>query len=151
MFDPAVVVVGNIIFDFDYEMMARVLKVPSEKFRDKLYQNLHSYLTTIKKELGYVPPLEEVKKSLIEEFQNVLGRRLECGAITADEESEIGKWERKFESEGWLFQKPGKVPKRVKISTDVAMAEGIYKAPGGLIRATITVGKRLSRRRILIR
>ena len=36
--DRAEVVVGSLMFDFDVETMARVLKVPSEKFRDKVIQ-----------------------------------------------------------------------------------------------------------------
>ncbi|RMD95255.1 MAG: lipoate--protein ligase family protein, partial [Calditrichaeota bacterium] len=35
----AEVVVGSLMFDFDTELMAKVLKVPSEKFRDKVYQS----------------------------------------------------------------------------------------------------------------
>ncbi len=32
-----VVFVGNLILDFDYQMMSRVLNVPDEKFRDKVH------------------------------------------------------------------------------------------------------------------
>ena len=48
----SVVFVGNLILDFNYEMMSRVLKVPDEKFRDKVHQTLKDNLTTIREELG---------------------------------------------------------------------------------------------------
>jgi lipoate-protein ligase A len=54
------VLVGNLIVDFDYEMMARVLKVPDEKFRDKVYKSIRENLSTIKRELGSAPPREEL-------------------------------------------------------------------------------------------
>ena len=47
-----IVFVGNLIMDFNYEMMARVLKVPDEKFRDKIHKTLEENLSTIIRELG---------------------------------------------------------------------------------------------------
>jgi lipoate-protein ligase A len=47
-----IVFVGNLIVDFDYDMMSRVLKVPDEKFRDKVHQTIKANLTTIRRELG---------------------------------------------------------------------------------------------------
>ncbi|MAF32549.1 MAG: hypothetical protein CL941_01035 [Desulfobacter sp.] len=37
----SIVFVGNLILDFNYETMARILKVPDEKFRDKVQKTLH--------------------------------------------------------------------------------------------------------------
>jgi lipoate-protein ligase A len=47
-----IVFVGNLIVDFDYDMMSRVLKVPDEKFRDKVHETIKANLTTIRRELG---------------------------------------------------------------------------------------------------
>ena len=43
-----VVLVGNLIVDFDYEMMARVLRVPDEKFHDKIHKTLRENLSTVR-------------------------------------------------------------------------------------------------------
>ena len=51
----ATVMVGSFMFDFDTATMARCLKVPSEKFRDKLKTTLDDYMTTMAKELAEVP------------------------------------------------------------------------------------------------
>ncbi|MGC9334577.1 MAG: lipoate--protein ligase family protein, partial [Anaerolineae bacterium] len=67
------VLVGNLIVDFDYENMARVLRVPDEKFRDKLYRTLRDNLSTIRREIGEVPPREELWDLLAAEFSKVLG------------------------------------------------------------------------------
>jgi lipoate-protein ligase A len=34
------VFVGSIILDFDYERMTRAIKVPDEKFRDKVFKTM---------------------------------------------------------------------------------------------------------------
>ena len=64
--DNTVILVGNIILDLDYDSMAHVLKVPSEKFRDKMVKSMREWVTSIKKELGYVPSSEQIKKLLVE-------------------------------------------------------------------------------------
>ena len=38
--DNTVILVGNIILDLDYDSMAQVLKVSSEKFRDKIVKSM---------------------------------------------------------------------------------------------------------------
>ena len=72
-----VVFVGNIIVDFNYEMMARVLKVPDEKFRDKVHKTLVENLSTIRRELGAARAAEWTEDRLnalmIEEFAAFLG------------------------------------------------------------------------------
>ena len=45
------VLVGNLIVDFYYVTMAKVLLVPNEKVRDKVYQALQENLITIRREL----------------------------------------------------------------------------------------------------
>ncbi len=67
------VFVGGILLDFDYKTMSRILKVPDEKFRDKVYKTMEENLTTMKRELGSIPPREEVVSVLKEQFQKRLG------------------------------------------------------------------------------
>jgi len=63
------VFVGGILLDFNYKAMSRILKVPDEKFRDKIFKTMEENLTTMKKELGAVPPREEVVRVLKEKFE----------------------------------------------------------------------------------
>jgi len=54
-----VVLVGSLIADFDYETTAHVLRVPDEKFRDKVFKSMRENLTTLKREIGRVPEWDE--------------------------------------------------------------------------------------------
>jgi lipoate-protein ligase A len=42
--------VGNLILDFDYETMSRVLRVSDEKFREKVKKTIRENLRTIRAE-----------------------------------------------------------------------------------------------------
>jgi lipoate-protein ligase A len=63
--DGAIVLVGNIILDLDYDMMGNVLKVPSEKFRDKLAKSMREWVTSLNLELGRAPTPDEAKSLLV--------------------------------------------------------------------------------------
>ena len=126
--------VGGILLDFDYQVMSRVLKVPEEKFRDKIYKSMQDNLTTMKKELGEIPPREEIKSVLIEKFEKLFGK-LEPAKLTPTMIKEMEKLEKEFTSPGFLFKKTPKIPKGVKIREGVEIIYGIHKAKGGLIRA----------------
>lgn len=131
----AAVVVGNIMFDFDYTEMSHVLRVPSEKFRDKVYDSMQVYLTTLRRELGHIPDGEKVRNTLIKEFEEVLDASLLYrGDLTPDEHRMLAKTDKKFADPNWLYEKGGKLNNWLKISTDVKVMESTYKSPGGLIR-----------------
>ncbi len=130
----ASVVVGNIIFDFNYGEMSRVLHLSSERFRDKVHDSMQLYVTTLRRELDHVPDREGIKEILIEEFEELLGARLERGDLTPDEQRMLAKLDKKFTDPKWLYEKGGKVNDWVKISTDVFVAECNYETPGGRIR-----------------
>ena len=69
----ATVMVGSFMFDFDTATMARCLKVPSEKFRDKLKTTLDDYMTTMTRELATVPSRDDVKARFLKHCAAVLG------------------------------------------------------------------------------
>ncbi len=135
-----VVFVGNLIVDFNYEMMVRVLKVPDEKFRDKVYKTLQDNLTTIKRELGYAPPRDELWNILVEKFSEVLGpMELETG-VDPDWRAKADRLAERMLSEEWLRLRRRKEPERaVTIRSGVEVRQKAYKAPGGLIRALVEV------------
>jgi len=127
------VFVGGILLDFDYETMSRVLKVPDEKFRDKVYKTMEENLTTMKRELGRSPPRREVVRVLKEKFEKLLGK-LEPGVITPGTRGKMEELERWMTSEAFLYRKTKKIADGVKIREGVKVCYGVHKAPGGLIR-----------------
>jgi len=137
----SMVVAGSLMFDFNYELMVRVLRVPSEKFRDKMYSTMKEYLTTINRQLGdKAPSREEGVRILIECFNETLGTELVLDEPRPDELAAIAEQEERIESSDWLHL-DGLPPSgdKVKISEGVNVVEGVYKAPGGLIRASVAV------------
>jgi lipoate-protein ligase A len=131
------ILVGNIIMDFDYDTMVHVLRVPDEKYRDKVFKSLRENLSTIKRELGAVPPLEEIEAALIANFEVVLGplERAELPLAVYDKVAEI---ERTFTTDEWLYKRGKRREEwQTKIATGVEVAQRMWKAPGGLIRAIV--------------
>ena len=131
------VVVGSLMFDFNFDLMARVLKVSSEKMRDKIYQSLNEYMTTMTRQLGYTPDYETVKREYLRQCVGSLNVDLRIEDPTPAELAMTEEIEARFASDEWLYQKGGlRQTGAVKIHADVYLVEAVYKASGGLIRVT---------------
>jgi len=134
------VLVGNLIVDFNYEMMARVLKVPDEKFRDKVYKTIYENLSTIKREIEPVPPREELWSLMAEKFVEMLGPMEVQTTVDEEWRAKTDELATQFLTDEWLYQKrrPG-AGRKVTIRAGVQVKRKMHKAPGGLIRATTEV------------
>jgi lipoate-protein ligase A len=131
----ATVMAGSFMFDFDTETMAQCLKVPSEKFRDKLRAGLNDYMTTIVKELDDVPDRSVVKAAFLRHCAEVLSVTPEQDRPTDAEIRAIDGQEAAISDPKWTYQQGRKfVAMGVKLSADTHMTEAAHKAPGGLIR-----------------
>ncbi len=135
----AEVLVGSLMFTFDKATMARVLKVSSEKMRDKIYESLEQYMTTLAEQVNPLPDRDAVRDLYLARVAAALGRELVPGAPTAAELALAAELDERFVSDEWLYQKGNLRRAGVKIHEDVHVAEGVFKAPGGLIRATVRV------------
>ena len=132
------VFVGGILMDFDYKTMSRILKVPDEKFRDKVFKTMEENLTTMKRELGTIPPRAEIVRVLKEQFEKRVGR-LKPASLNSEILEKMIQLESKMTSKEFLFKKTPKVPRGVKIREGVELYYGVHKAKGGLIRTAETV------------
>ncbi|MEJ2634699.1 MAG: biotin/lipoate A/B protein ligase family protein [Calditrichia bacterium] len=133
----AEVLVGSLMFDFDKSKMARVLKVPSEKMRDKIFESLEQYMTTIKDQLGKIPDREKVKRLYAEKMAKTLNAEVIPGTWSEEEETMVQRIDKRFLSDEWLYRKGTLKQSGIKIHEDVKLLDSVYKAPGGLIRATV--------------
>lgn len=134
------ILTGNLIFDFNFDMMVRVLKVPDEKFRDKVAKSLRERLTTILLEKGSLPDRNEVKKDLLRLYEATLGIELKKGSLSAWEKKRMAKLRSKYLSDEWLHWHGDRAladATTVKISATSAVGTANHKAPGGLIRVTV--------------
>jgi len=127
------VFVGGILLDFNYEIMSKILKVPDEKFRDKIFKTMEENVTTMKRELGTLPPRDEVVRVLREQFEKRVGR-LEPTSLSPEVVSKMRELEGWMTSDDFLHKKTPKIPKGVKIREGVEIFYGLHKARGGLIR-----------------
>lgn len=134
------VLVGNLIVYFDYETMSRVLNVPDEKFRDKVYKTIRENLSTIQRELGVAPPREELWSLLAEKFLDILGPlpvQTEVDSLWQAKADELAD---RFISDVWLHQtRHRQAGREVRIRSGVDVLERTHKAPGGLLRAVVEV------------
>lgn len=131
----AVVFAGMILFDFDAARMARALRVPSEKFRDKLRTSLADYITSLRRELGAPPSRERVIEALLSHLPRTLDAHPRPSEAREDERVAI---ERRATS----LVDPVGTSKRgrraiaggVKLMAGAALVETDRKAHGGLLR-----------------
>ena len=136
----SMVFVGGILMDFDYKTMSKILKVPDEKFRDKIYSSMEENLTTMKKELGTMPKRDDVVQSLILNYEKLIGKLkpINLDKEIIDKMIELEHW---FNSDEFLYKKTPKIPKGVKIREGVEILYSTYKSRGGLIRTAQEIKK----------
>ncbi len=80
----ACVVVGNLLFDFDFEAMTAVWRMPSSSFRYLAEQALRQQLITLN-QLAITASLEEITEMLIDDFSRTFRRPLQMDTLTAEE------------------------------------------------------------------
>jgi lipoate-protein ligase A len=134
------VFVGGILLDFNYPAMSRILKIPDEKFRDKVFKTMEENVTTMRKELGTVPSREEVVKVLKESFEKRVGSLKET-SLTPEIIKKMKELESWMTSDEFLHQKTPRIPAGVKIKEGVEVLYGLHKARGGLIRTAEEVAE----------
>lgn len=134
------VLVGNFILDFNYEMMSKTLRVPDEKFRDKVFKTLHDNLSTIQRETGAKPSTRALADRLVSHYEPILGPLV---IETEVDEELLNEAERLFAEmydDEWLFSndRRRKDSRQVKIREDVYVIQNMIKTQGGLVRVTAT-------------
>jgi lipoate-protein ligase A len=140
------VLVGNLIADFDYKTMTRVLRVPDAKFRDKVFKSLGENLTTLRRELGQVPNWEAMTDTLVRNFETALGP-LEPAQLPQSVHHTASELARTHTTEDWLLRRDSRnrterksaanLARSVRIAEGVNVVQRVHKAPGGMIRATV--------------
>jgi lipoate-protein ligase A len=133
-----IVLVGNLIADFDYNTMTLVLRVPDEKFRDKVYQTLQDNLSTIQRELGSVPPHDRLWDLLAAAFTEVLGPLTVHTTVDAAWRARADALAPQMLSDAWTYRRrSARQGRSLTIRSGLKVQHKTHKAPGGLIRATV--------------
>ena len=79
----AMVVVGNVLFDFPDACLARAWRAPSRPFRRLAHDGLKRCLTTLARELEAPPSMEALRDAIAAAYAETLGEELVAGALTA--------------------------------------------------------------------
>jgi lipoate---protein ligase len=135
--EDMVVLVGNFIQDFNYEMMTRCLRVPDEKFRDKVHKTMYENLTTFKRETGKIPNNASLGAALRSRYVELLGE-MKVGTLDPELSQKADKLLEEMNTPEWLMANDRRRPdsKQVKIAEGVFVLQKLRKTPGGLIRVT---------------
>ncbi|MBI5014479.1 MAG: lipoate--protein ligase family protein [Deltaproteobacteria bacterium] len=114
------VLVGNLFLDVDHDRLADVLRLPSEGLRALVGRRMEAHVTSLTRELGAPPPVEEVAESLARNFSDVLP---DLSPADVDDElvTKVSELEGLFTSGEWLFEPGRRTPWR-----EVKIAEGTY-------------------------
>ena len=64
---------GTVLIDLDPQKMARVLNLPVNKLSQQDNKDMASRVTCLKKELGFIPTLSDIKSAFISAFQDEMG------------------------------------------------------------------------------
>ena len=94
---------GTITLDFDYDLARDVLRIPSEKFKDKKAKSVEEWVTSAKIELGREVSFDEAVHALKTGFEEIL--RVEFDLSTSLSEAVerlIEGLQEKYRSEEWL-------------------------------------------------
>ncbi len=135
----AVVVVGNILLDFDYDMMARVWRVLSEDFRRLAYEAMQRRITTLWSVLPQPVPAGEVQGRLAEAYPLALNRPVVPGSLTEAEQAKAAEMEELLLSEEWLHlhsEDEDEPMRKLKISLDAFIHAEEARMNGTVIGGT---------------
>lgn len=129
----AILFQGTLLVDFDVETMVKALRIPIVKLKDKELSSVRERVTWLKRELGYKPNYEEIKRALKEGFEEALNVKLKEGGLTIHEEERLRKELPWFSSPGWVF-----LDRRIKGD---CLLHSSAKKPGGFIKVSLSLDK----------
>lgn len=119
----AVVVVGNFLFDFPADVMARAWRVPSPEFRRLAEEGLRRHLATLCGTLGERPSEEQIRRWVVRAYEESLGRSLVPGRLTRVEEAAVRREERKLARLDEAGHDTGRRQARLKVTHRVWVHE----------------------------
>ena len=126
--EDGVVVVGNVIFRFDHERMARVLDLPGSAMRAECLRMMRRHVSSLEDEgLGGVSAADATA-ALRDAYASALGMTIVDEALTEREEAAVQRWEERLADDAWTLGRghapAPRVGRRVKVRADVFVVHG---------------------------
>jgi len=113
------VLAGSILLDFDYKRMARAMLLPNV-IRERFLELMQSNLTTVQKELGFIPSKEKICSILSTKFADILGP-MTNKKVNIEITKKMMELNKQYSSDTWLYQRGTK-----QIGHEVKVCEGIF-------------------------
>ncbi len=141
----AVVVVGNVIFGFDHERMARVLALPDRAMRAECLRLMRRHVGSLADAGGREVTAADATAALREAYGAAFGTPVD-DALSAEETAAVERWEARLADEAWT-QGPrhgSAAPRgrRVKVRSDVFV---VFGEESGLRVLATVVGDSIER------
>lgn len=130
---------GTLLVDMDVWQMLRALKVPMEKLKAHEVDSLMERVTTLRRELGFVPEARILKEAIASRFSEALGVDLVSGSLTPWEEKRFLELLPEFSSPSWVDRSPHRLTSRT-------LLKAIHRGEGGVIRLLLDLD--VARKRI---
>ena len=135
------ILTGNFILNFPSVEMSKVLKVPDEKFRDKVAKSLEERMGSFSTLTGSAPHPDKLVSKYLENFQSQLNVEFESvkmPQVLIDKMTELNQL---YRTNDWKYELTNKsnTLRAVKIKGSVFVAESMVKAPGGLIKGIFVI------------
>ncbi|NON63579.1 lipoate--protein ligase family protein [Acidianus sp. RZ1] len=128
-FGQYMAITGTILLDFDVDSMVSVLKLSSEKIRDKVISDFRERVTWINREIGKKIEMQQLISLARKSFSHVLSVDLEDGEYNQKEIEEISNLKVKYSSPSWIYDL------RKSLNGDIRFVQ--KKFPGGLVKVQV--------------
>jgi lipoate-protein ligase A len=132
-----VVFVGNIIVDFDFDTMSRILKVPDEGFRARVRRAMEKNMTSVRREIGDQAAAQwdqaKIASLLVSEFEKLLGS-LAPHEVDCQLKDKMAELANLMTNDPWLRQNRKRVPGRVvTIHSGLQLCQESIQTPAGVM------------------
>ncbi|MFW9779823.1 MAG: biotin/lipoate A/B protein ligase family protein [Candidatus Heimdallarchaeota archaeon] len=130
------ILTGNFILSFPSSEMAQVLRVPDEKFRDKVAKSLEDRVGSFHSLLGTIPDTATLITTFLDNFGSILDIEFERISLPPSVKDKMGELNTTYKTDAWKYAISGRSAalRAVKIKGGMFVSESMIKTPGGLIR-----------------
>lgn len=118
---------GTLLVDLDIWNMLRALRVPMEKLKAHEVDSLLERVTTMRRELGFVPDAARIKQAVARAFGQALSVSWEVTGLTQWEQARFQELLAEFSSPSW-------VDRRSHVSQKRSLIKALHRGQGGVIR-----------------
>jgi lipoate-protein ligase A len=126
---------GTLLVRDEIEELVRSLRIPVEKLSHRELGSLRERVTCLERELGYVPPREDIKRAIREGFASIFGVEIQAGELTPLEARLAEERLRVFSRAAWV----NRVDQPMRAQ---GLLESSHRCRGGVVRVAMVVNKR---------